>query len=56
MLRSSHALGVATVLHSYLDKILIYGRQDCKTGIKAGIEKHLVRLDLEGTTTAVSRW
>lgn len=56
MLRSSHALGVATVLHSYFDKVLVYGRQDCKAGIKACIEKHLVRLDLEGTVTAVSRY
>ena len=51
----SHAFSIAIVFHSCLDKVLIDGRQNCKAGIEACIEKHLVRLDLVGTTIAVSQ-
>ena len=54
MLLLSHTFGVAVVLHSCLHKVLIDGRQNCKAGIEACVEEHLVGLDLEGTAIAVS--
>lgn len=55
MIPSSHALGVAIVFHSGLHKVLIDGGQNGKVGIEACIEKHLVRLNLEGTAFTVSQ-